>query len=124
MSTTPDWLRGLARQSDRAAAVVELARLFISALVPQREAVAAGWPFGAEWPYPNPARLGCKSGETIPARDRIVASLVLDYLEGVFGSREHLIAVSATYRACELAGLEPATVFEEVAEALDPVSAN
>jgi len=53
-----------------------------------------------------------------PARERIVASLVLEYLEGVFGSREHLIALSATYRACELAGLDPATLFEQVAGAL------
>lgn len=124
MSTTPEWLGPLVNQSNRATAAVALARLFISALASHRESILAGWPFGAEWPYPDPARLGCSRGEKVPARDRIVASLVLDYLEEVFGSREHLIALSATYRACEVAGLDPARVFEEVAGALDADGAN
>ena len=48
----------------------------------------------------------------------MIASLVLDYLEGVFGSREHLIALSASYRSCQLAELNPAAVFEDVAISL------
>jgi hypothetical protein len=119
VSTPPDWLQQLVNRPDRAAAVIELARLFLAAAATQRELVRAGWPFGAAWPYPDPARLGCDRGETAPARERIVASLALEYLEGVFGSREHLIVLSATYRACELAGLDPTTVFEQVAGALD-----
>ena len=57
-------------------------------------------------------------GEAFSARDRIVASLVLDYLEGAMGSKEHQIALSASYRSSQLAGLDPATVFEDVAVSL------
>lgn len=124
MRTIPHWLEPIVSRSDRAAAVNELACLFISTAVAKRQAIAAGWPFGAEWPYPAPARLGCESGETVPAKERIVSSLVLDYLAGLFGSREHLIALSATCRSCELAGLAPAAVFEEVASALEPEAAS
>lgn len=119
MSTTPDWFRSLVTQPDRSAAAIDLARGFICAVVAERETILAGWPFSVEWPYPDPARLGCSHGEAASPRDRIMACLVLEYLEGMFGSREHLIALSATYRSCELANLDPAAVFEEAAAVLD-----
>lgn len=116
----PTWLGALCTHPDRAAAVVELGRRFGTATESERRLVRDGWPFSAKWPYPDPSRLGCQKGEPFSSRDRIVASLVLDHLEGLFGSREHLIAMSATCRSCELAGLDPATVMEEVASALPP----
>ncbi len=118
MSELPSWFGPLVTLSDRNVATIEFARHFVAAAETQRQAIADRWPFEAEWPYPNPARLGCQIGESFSARDRIVASLVLDYLEGIVGSREHVIALSASYRSCQLAGLDPRTVFEAVAVAL------
>jgi hypothetical protein len=124
MSNVPIWLVRLCSEPDRKAATIEVGRRFVgAATVTDRLALADGWPFGADWPYPNPSRLGCQIGELFSSRDRIVASLVLDHLEGVAGSREHLIALSASYRCCELAGLDAKAVFDEVAAALPAAAA-
>jgi hypothetical protein len=114
----PDWITELARDADREGAVVRLGTRFLAATDAERAAVYEGWPFGAKWPYPKLLRLACGNGEKFSPRERIVASLVLDSLEGVFGTREHLIALSAKYRSCELAGLSPVAVFESVGAVL------
>jgi len=118
VSDEPRWFEQVRTQSDRCAASIELAERFLATTAAERRTLADGWPFGGKWPYPNPARLGCQIGESFDSRVRIVASLILSYLEGAFGSKEHLIALSATHRACELSGLDASTVFEEVAVAL------
>lgn len=123
MSDAPDWFGRLQCAPDRYASTIELGKRFIAATVAERRALADKWPLGAKWPYPNPARLGCQIGEVFSSRDRIVASLVLDYLEGITGFREHLIALSASYRSCELAGLDAELIFEEVAAALPAAAA-
>ena len=118
MSDVPGWFGRLQCAPDRDASTIELGWRFIAATMAERRALADKWPFGAKWPYPNPARLGCQIGEVFSSRDRIVASLVLEYLDGIIGSREHLIALGASYRSCELAGLDARLIFEEVAAAL------
>jgi hypothetical protein len=122
MSDVPSWFGRLQCTPDRDASTVELGWRFVAGTVAERRALADKWPLGAKWPYPNPARLGCQIGEVFSSRDRVVATLVLEHLEGLIGSREHLIALSASYRSCELAGLDPRLIFEEVAAAL-PASA-
>lgn len=112
------WLRGLINEPNRNAAAAALGATFLDATPEARDIVINGWDFGVEWPYPAPERLACVNGEDASPRQRIVSTLVLDSLEGVFGSREHLVALSATYRSCELAGLSPVDVFEAVAKAL------
>ncbi len=114
----PPWLRDLARDSNRVRAAAALGTAFVNATPDERLLVIAGWDFGVEWPYPDPTRLACRIGEAAPPLERIVSSLVLDSLEHVFGTREHLIALSATYRSCELAGLSPTDVFSSVAAVL------
>jgi hypothetical protein len=118
VSDEPRWFEQLRTQSDRSGASIALAKCFLAATPPERRALTDGWPFGAIWLYPNPARLGCQIGESFGSRDRIIASLILSYLEGAFGSKEQLIAISAAYRACELSGLDASKVFEDVAVAL------
>ena len=112
------WLRELLDEKDREFAVATLGKAFLRASPSERQMVAEGWDFGNDWPYPSPERLACVRGERFSPRDRIVASLVLDFLEGACGPREHLIALSATSRSCELAALSPEAVFETVAAAL------
>lgn len=113
-----EWLDKLIASTDREAAFAALGPLFLAATDAERIEVYNGWDFGVHWPYPTPSRLGCSKGERSPPRDRIISSLVLDSLVGAFGTREHLIALSETYRSCELAGLSPAQVFESVAGVL------
>lgn len=117
------WIRKLKEEANRQSAAAALGPAFLMATAKERMAVVKGWDFGVEWPYPAPARLACRKGEDTSPRDRIISSLVLDSLEGVVGTREYLIALSATYRSCELAGLSPAEVFASVAEALTPTDA-
>lgn len=112
------WLQALVEEPQRDLAVGQLGSRFLLATPEERVALRQGWSFDVEWPYPAPARLACRLGEGQPPETRIVASLVLDWLDGVFGTREHLIALCATYRSCELAGLSPTQVFESVASAL------
>jgi hypothetical protein len=124
LDTGPDWFRSLAEKSDRGAAAVDLGEAFMVADLKDREGIRAGWNFGVEWPYPAPERLACTVGEVYSPRARIVASLILDSLEGVSGTREHLIALCATFRACELAQLSAVDVFEAVAVILTPPDAD
>jgi len=114
----PAWMPALVMDRNRGRAAAALGPSFLRATGEERSAVAAGWSFGATWPYPDPARLACRTGETTSPLERIVSSLVLDSLENIFGTREHLIALSATYRSCELAGLSPSDVFSSVAAVL------
>jgi len=48
----------------------------------EHQAVIDGRNYGVAWPYPDPARLACRQGETSTPRERIEASLVLDALAG------------------------------------------
>jgi hypothetical protein len=116
----PATLVNIVHESDRDAAVASLGQWFLASTEQERATLVAGWPLGAEWPYPDPARLGCTRGERFPPEVRLVASLVLDELENRTGTREHLVALSATYRSCEIAGLDPERTFETVAAAVSP----
>ncbi len=118
------WLQKLIVEEDRESATNALGSLFLSATDDERETVFCGWDFDVEWPYPTGARLACTKGERYSPGERIVSSLVLEWLEGLFGTREHLIDLCATYRQCELAGISPSEVFESVAVALPPAEAD
>lgn len=116
----PDWLVQLLEMEDRHRAVVELSQLVLRGTPMQRSEVRRGWPFGAEWPYPTPSRLACVIREAHSPRERLVASLILDSLEGVWGTREHQVAQCLSFHSALLAGLVPADVFKEVAPAILP----
>lgn len=113
-----EWLKKLIKSKDRVSASVALGRGFLRASPEERLFISSGWNFNAEWPYPDPARLACTIGEASSPQERIACSFVLDSLEKVFGTREHLIALSASYRSCELAKLSGSDVFRDVASAL------
>jgi hypothetical protein len=116
--TQVPWMQNLIEEANRDSAAAALGSVFLTATGSDRAAVFNGWDFAVEWPYPTPARLACTNGEHTSPRERIISSLVLDSLERVVGTREHLIALSATYRSCELAGLSPSEIFESVAAVL------
>lgn len=111
-------MAGPLQDPDRAAASVKLGAAFVDGTPDERFSVFEQWPFGVEWAYPTLSRLACVRGEKYPPGDRIIASLVLDALEGVLETRENLVALSATYRSCELASVSPAELFGLVADAL------
>jgi hypothetical protein len=110
----PEWLDQLIADPDREAATISLGARFLRATAAERAALHDGWSSDAQWPYPAPSRLACTTNERFPPRDRIVSSIVLESLESVFGTREHLISLCATYRSGELAGISPAELFEAV----------
>ncbi len=117
---TPSWLEPLTIEANRDAAVITLAESFMRASDEDRKTAAAGWDYGAEWPYPATSRLSCHTGERSSPRERILASLVLDVLGRVLGSRESIIGLAMVFRSCELAGLDPFDVFASVAAASPP----
>lgn len=114
----PLWIDELLEIQDRTMASIKLSKAFMKASDNERKIVAIEWNYNREWLYPAFERLSCRKGEKTEPKDRIITSLILDSLEKIIGTREHLIALSATYRACELVSLSPDDVFISVAKIL------
>ena len=112
----PQWIDSLVTEPDRELAVVELGAAFLNASAEERQILLAGWNFGVHWPYPNGERLSCQRRERTTPRERIVASLVLDALEGAWKNwPEFVVGLAHSYRSAELAGLDPRQLFTTVA---------
>ncbi len=114
---TPSWMAALLAMQDRESASIALGGAFLAAPPAERTAVRAGWPFGAEWPWPSQWRLACTRGERGTPHERIVASLVLMVLEAPLDEREGVLMLAVVYHGSLLAGLDPDAIFSMVAAA-------
>jgi hypothetical protein len=115
---------------DRAAAYIELAKMYSAGTGIERKAIIDAWDFGAQWKRPDLRRLPCTAGELYPPADRIEAAMLFraiasgkrfvcelntdkDELERakrdgktLVDYRDELVAIATIYQAALAAGLD------------------
>jgi len=108
--------------ADRAAAFIELIRLYFDGPDEARKEIVKNWDFSVNWDLPNQTRLACQNGERWSCQERIEASLAYFAIAAnlVGDYREELIALALIYQSCVIAGLDPYRIFEKIAKICEP----
>lgn len=118
--TLPRWYEELLDRRDDPSAALELTKRFLSATDSERTEVVRAWNPLLVWATPNPWRLACASERPGDSRERILVNLLFQalHIPSAGDIRESIMGLAVAFNSCELAGLNPVEVFEEVAQAV------
>ncbi len=115
----PRWYKTLLGQRDHPSAAFEFTQKFLSASISDRTAIVNTWNAQLAWALPNPWRLACTSEAPGSPQERILVDLLFQALGFSQGdSRESIMGLAVVFNSARLAGLEPRSIFEEVAQAV------
>jgi hypothetical protein len=103
---------------DRAAAFIDLTRLYLNGTDELRQLISDRWDFGVTWDLPDQTRLACSKGERWSCRERIEASLTYSAIavNQIINEREEIIALAVIYQSCLAAFVNPRNIFLTVAK--------
>lgn len=110
------------RLPDRQEAFYQLVSIYMRGPDVVREEIRKKWDFGVEWVYPDPRRLACSLNETHSCRKRAMALLAYEAIMDLRQSdpRDELMMLAIVYHGCLAAGIDPKTLFDEVASVSSP----
>jgi hypothetical protein len=120
----PDWyLEALADRQNPAAALA-FANAFLAAPSSEQELVRKAWDPALQWALPHPWRLACMDEGPGSPSNRIRTDLVFQALSFDAGApREAILGFAVVHNSAQLAGLEPRSLFEDVARAVSGAAA-
>lgn len=98
-------------------ALYDLADLYRRCSDGERQAIRSQWDFGREWSWPTAYSLACNiPGEPEP-KVKVLTRLTMESITDFGGPdiRENLMSLGETYLSAPHAGLDPDSIFEEVA---------
>lgn len=103
---------------DRDLASVEFARYFLALDTTEQERIAAEWPLGRTWKYPNAGQVGVQKGP-LTCEDRAKALLVGQLLQPGCDQRDDLMGLAMVYHGLRLSGADADGILRSIAATMD-----
>lgn len=115
----PEWYVTAVADRRNPAACIAFAKDFLDAPPAERAEVVKSWDPELKWELPSPQRLACIDETPGSPVERIRADLLFQVL-GLSGAdaREAIMGFAVIHNSCKLAGIDPETIFEEIADAV------
>ncbi len=101
-------------------ACIRFTKDFLAAPSVEQASVVKLWDPELRWVLPSPWRLACEGDRPGTPVERILADLLFQALGSPYiDQRELLMGLAVVHNSCRLAGIDPLTIFEAIAKAVD-----